>query len=465
MTAAAAAAEQFDAIVIGTGQAGKPLALALAEAGKRTAVLEREHVGGSCINYGCTPTKTMVASARVAHLARRGGDYGVRTGDVGVDLKRVRERKRSIVESFRGGSRKALEEADGVELIFGHGRFADGETVAVEVEEGVRRLRAPWIFVNTGTRAAHPPIEGLEEVSFLDNATIMELGEVPEHLVVVGGGYVGLEFGQMFRRFGSEVTIVQRGDQLLTREDGDVADAVREILQEDGIEVLLETEATSVGRKAGGIRVEVSSSGGPRALAGSHLLLAAGRRPNSDGLGLEATEVEVDDRGFLQVNERLETASPGIYALGDVTGGPAFTHISYDDFRVVRTNLLDGGSATTRDRLVPYTVFLDPQLGRVGLTEAEARERDGEFRVAKLPMSRVARALEMDETRGFMKAVVDAGTDRILGCAILGVEGGEVMSVLQTAMMGDLPYTAIRDGVFAHPTLAESLNNLFQTLE
>lgn len=459
--------EAFDAIVIGTGQAGKPLATALAAAGRRTAVLERRLVGGTCINFGCTPTKTMLASARVAHLARRAADYGVGTGEVTVNLETVRQRKRSIVESFRNAGREGLEETDGVELIDGHGRFLDARTVSVELADGgTRTLGAPLIFLNTGTRPARPPIRGLDDVPALDNASIMELAELPEHLVVVGGGYVGLEFAQMFWRFGSGVTVVQRSSQLLPREDEDVADAVREILEEDGVEVLVDAEATAVSREEGGeIRLQVETPDGSRTVAGSHLLLAAGRVPNSDDLGLENTGVELDDDGYVRVDDRLETAESGVYALGDVKGGPAFTHVSYDDYRVVKTNLLDDGSASTRGRPVPYTVFIDPQLGRVGISEGEARDRGLEVRVAKLPMARVARALEVDETRGFMKAVVDAGSDRILGCAILGIEGGEVMAVLQVAMMGGLPYTAIRDGVFAHPTLAESLNNLFATLD
>jgi pyruvate/2-oxoglutarate dehydrogenase complex dihydrolipoamide dehydrogenase (E3) component len=338
---------------------------------------------------------------------------------------------------------------------------------------GTRTLEAPWIFLNTGTRAAVPPIDGLGEVPWLDNASVMELAEVPPHLLVLGGGYIGLEFGQMFRRFGSEVTIVQRDRQLLAREDPDVAEAVREILEEDGIRVLLETEARRVRRDGGGLRLEVETgSGGSREVSGSHLLVAAGRTPNTDDLGLEAAGVETVKGGHVKVNERLETSAPGIWALGDVKGGPAFTHVSYDDFRIVRRNLLDplnGGGASTAGRLVPYTVFIDPQLGRVGLTEEEARARAGEegwdVAVARLPMRHVARALEMDETRGFMKAVVDRRSERILGCAILGVEGGEVMSVLETAMMGGLPYPAIRDATFAHPTLAESLNNLFSALD
>jgi pyruvate/2-oxoglutarate dehydrogenase complex dihydrolipoamide dehydrogenase (E3) component len=294
----------------------------------------------------------------------------------------------------------------------------------------------------------------------------MELDEVPDHLLVLGGGYVGLEFAQMFRRFGSEVTVVQRGRQLLSREDADVAEAVAEILREDGIEVLLETRAERAEQTEDGtIRLTIRTPEGESTLEGSHLLVAAGRPPNTDQLNLEAAGVETDKRGFIKVNERLETNVPGIWALGDVKGGPAFTHISYDDFRIVRTNLLEGGNATINDRMVPYTIFIDPQLGRVGLSEEEAREQSRNVRVAKMPMSHVARALEVDEPRGVMKAVVDAETHQILGCAVLGIEGGEVMAMIQIAMMGGVPYTVLRDAIFAHPTLAESLNNLFATID
>jgi len=294
----------------------------------------------------------------------------------------------------------------------------------------------------------------------------MELDSVPAHLLVLGGGYVGLEFGQMFRRFGSAVTIIQRGAHLLAREDDDVAEEVARILQEDGIEVLLETKPLHVERTGEGtIQLALKTPAGERALTGSHLLLAAGRTPNSDWLNLPATGIQTDEHGFIPVNEKLETQVPGIYALGDIKGGPAFTHISYDDFRIIRTNLIEKGNATIRDRLVPYTVFIDPQLGRVGLSESEARAQGRNVRVAKMPMNYVARALEVDEARGFMKAVVDEDTSQILGCAILGIEGGEIMAALEIAMMGKVPYTVLRDAIFAHPTLAESLNNLFSSFE
>jgi pyruvate/2-oxoglutarate dehydrogenase complex dihydrolipoamide dehydrogenase (E3) component len=456
-----------DAIVIGTGQAGKPLAVSLAKAGWKTAVVERDAVGGSCINVGCTPTKTMVASARVAYLASRGDDYGVTTGAVKVDLARVRQRKRAIVASFRGGSEKQLERTKGLELFAGEAHFTGPHAVEVtSPDSDVQTLTAPKIFINTGTRPIVPPNIDAPDVTVLDNASIMELDSVPEHLLVLGGGYIGLEFGQMFRRFGSRVTIIQRGPQLLGREDPDVATEVAEILRGEDIEILLDTTVTAATRgNDGQIELTIRTPEGMGVKSGSHLLAAAGRRPNSDRLNLEAAGIKSHGPGFITVNERLETNVEGVYALGDVKGGPAFTHISYDDYRIVETNLLKGGSATTEGRLVPYTVFIDPQLGRVGLTESEARAQGRNIRVAKLPMTHVARAIEMDETRGFMKAIVDAETDQILGCAVLGVEGGEVMSVLQMAMMGGVPSAAIRNGVFAHPTLAESLNNLFIAMD
>jgi pyruvate/2-oxoglutarate dehydrogenase complex dihydrolipoamide dehydrogenase (E3) component len=453
----------YDAIVIGTGQGGKPLSIALANAGWKTAVIERLHVGGTCVNVGCTPTKTMVASARVAYLARRAADYGVHAGEVTVNLAEVRGRKQSIVDSFRNGGQRAIERTENLDLLFGEASFTGPRLIAVKMNDGeTRHLAADKIFINTGCRPADPGVEGLDKITALDSSSIMELDELPEHLLVLGGGYIGLEFGQMFRRFGSAVTVVQRAPQLLGREDQDVADEVAKIMREDGLEVLLNTEAVRVERSDDGrIRLTVKTSEGERTLVGSHLLAAAGRVPNTDALNLAAAGVEADKNGFIKANERLETNVPGVYALGDVKGGPQFTHISYDDYRIIRTNLIEGGEATINGRFVPYTVFIDPQLGRVGLSESEAQAKGLNIKVAKMPMSYVARALEMSESRGFMKVVIDADSGQILGCVVLGVEGGEIMSMIQIAMMGKVPYTVLKDAIFAHPTLAESLNNLF----
>ncbi|MCC6456286.1 MAG: mercuric reductase [Caldilineaceae bacterium] len=464
--------KQYDAIVIGSGQSGGPLATTMAEAGRNVALVERAHVGGTCVNVGCTPTKTMVASARVAYVARRSAEYGVHIGPVRVEMAEVRQRKREMVERFRSSSLRSIEKTEGVELVKGEAHFIDQDgtpgrfQIEVAQDDGTTQvLTAGQIFINTGTRPHLPELPGLSSVPYLDHATIMELDRVPDHLLILGGGYIGLEFGQMFRRFGSDVTIVQRGKQLLPREDSDVAEAVTAILREDGIEVLLEAQARNVVQKAeDSIHLQVELPGEVRSFVGSHLLVATGRQPNSNRLHLEKVGVDTDKKGYIQVNERLETNVPSIYALGDVKGGPAFTHISYDDFRILRTNLLGKGGASTKDRLVPYTVYMDPELGRVGLGEEEARQQGYKIQVAKLPMKQVARAQEIDETRGFMKAVVDAESQQILGCAILGVHGGEIAAVLQVAMMGHLPYPAIQNGVFAHPTLAESLNNLFTTL-
>jgi pyruvate/2-oxoglutarate dehydrogenase complex dihydrolipoamide dehydrogenase (E3) component len=460
------ATQHYDAVVIGAGQGGVPLSRALADSGRRTALIEREHVGGTCINEGCTPTKTMVASARTAYMDRRSADYGVHDGPVTVDMREVRQRKRAMVDSFRESGVRRIEAAEGLDLISGEASFTGPKTLAVRTTEGEElELDAENIFINTGARPAIPPIEGLNSLPTLNSTSVMELGELPEHLLVLGGSYVGLEFAQMFRRFGSEVTVVQRSGRLMGREDPDVAEAVAEILREDGIEILLGTPTLRAAKEDGKILLTVDASEGERTISGSHLLVAAGRPPNTETLNLDAAGIETDKRGFIEVNERLETSAPGVYALGDVKGGPAFTHISYDDFRIIRANLLEGGNATITNRQVPYTMFIDPQLGRIGLSEQQARDEGRDVLVAKIPMTYVTRAVETGETRGFMKAVVDTETGQILGCAVLGIEGGEIMAMIQIAMMGNLPYTALRDTVFAHPTLAESLNTLFTNVE
>jgi pyruvate/2-oxoglutarate dehydrogenase complex dihydrolipoamide dehydrogenase (E3) component len=461
MSADASIVESFDAIIIGSGQGGNPLAEALIAAGKKTAMIERQDVGGTCINRGCTPTKTMVASARVAYLARRGADYGVDVGSIAIDMGRVRERKRAIVSSMRQRREKRLANAH-VELIRGEASFTAPRQLRVALHRGgERRLSAAQIFIDTGTHSAVPAIEGLDQVSYFDNESIMELDRVPEHLLLVGGGYIGVEFGQMFRRFGSEVTVIQSGSQLLHEEDQDVAAEVLKIFRQDGIEVLLNAHTQRVARANGVLSLTVVIEGQPQTIEGTDLLVATGRVPNTDALKPAAGGIETDERGFIRADERLETSAPGVYVIGDVKGGPQFTHIAYDDYRILKANLLDGGQRTVRDRMVPFTVFMDPQLGRVGMTETEARKSGRNIRVARMPMTSVARALEMDESRGLMKVVVDADSEEILGATVLGIEGGEVMTVFQMAMMGHLKYTVLRDAVFAHPTLAEALNNLF----
>ncbi|MGE0161479.1 MAG: mercuric reductase [Gemmatimonadales bacterium] len=457
--------EQVEAVIIGTGQAGKPLAGALAQARWKTAIVERDRVGGTCVVRGCTPTKTMVASARVAHLARSAGRYGVRTGDVSVDLEAVRRRKRDIVDAWSAGSQRGMQRHETLELIFGTARFIAPRVIEVDEPSGsVRRIAAERVFINAGARNRVPDIPGLDAVPYLDSTSVMELSEVPEHLVILGGGFIGLEFAQMFRRFGAQVTVVDRS-RLASREDDDVSEALEQILRDEGIEIVCNAEALRVGPvDEARLELVVRAEGSERSILGSHLMIAVGIVPNTEDLDLPAAGIAVDDRGYIVVNERCESSAEHVWALGDVTGAPPFTHVSYDDYRIVRANVLDGGSASRTGRLLPYTVFTDPQLGRVGMSEREARESGRNIKVAKLPMTRVARAIETDETKGFMKAVVDAETGQILGATVLGVEGGEIATVLQMAMLGGMHWTDLRDAVIAHPTFSESINNLFMAL-
>jgi pyruvate/2-oxoglutarate dehydrogenase complex dihydrolipoamide dehydrogenase (E3) component len=403
----------------------------------------------------------MVASARVAYLARRGGDYGVDVGPIAIDMVRVRERKRNIVSSMCQSREKRLANAH-VELIRGEASFTGPGKMSVALRDGGKRqLTAPQIFINTGTHSALPAIEGLDTVPHLNNESIMELDRAPEHLLIIGGGYIGIEFSQMFRRFGSKVTVIQAGSQLLHEEDPDVAAEVTKILREDGIEILLDAHTQRVAQANGVISLAVMVEGRAQTVAGTDLLVATGRVPNTHALNPAAGGIETNEHGFIRANERLETTAPGVWVIGDVKGGPQFTHISYDDYRILKANLFDGGNRTVHDRMVPYTVFMDPQLGRVGMTETEAKKSGKKIRIARMPMTWVARALEMDESRGLMKAVVDADTEEILGATVLGIEGGEVMTVIQMAMMGHLKYSVLQAAVIAHPTLSESLNNLF----
>jgi pyruvate/2-oxoglutarate dehydrogenase complex dihydrolipoamide dehydrogenase (E3) component len=454
--------ERYDAIVIGTSQGGRFLPVALAKAGQKVALVERDQLGGVCVNTGCTPTKTMVASARLAYQAHRGPEFGVRVGPVSVDLVAVRERKRAIVVGAREDYASRLAQ-DGLDLIEGEAHFTGPKALEIALTDGgTRQVSAPVVVIDAGTRPKPLAIAGASDVPVLDSTSIMELDELPEHLIILGGGYVGLEFGQMFGRFGSEVTVVQTAPRVMMIEDEDVSDEVATILREDGITVLTSSTPVRVEATDGArLRLTLRAEDGDRQLEGSHLLSAIGRIPNTEALTPEAAGIRLNDHGFVEVDEYLETSVPGVYAMGDVKGGPAFTHLSYDDYRILHANLIGHEKASTRGRIVPYTVFIDPQLGRAGISEREARAQGRAIRVAKLPMSAVPRAIETGETRGFMKAIVDADSGQILGCAVLGSEGGEVMTVIQVALLGKLTYTAMADAIFTHPLLAEGLNALF----
>jgi pyruvate/2-oxoglutarate dehydrogenase complex dihydrolipoamide dehydrogenase (E3) component len=452
---------KFDAIVIGSGQGGNPLCHRLADKGWNVALVERSHLGGTCINSGCTPTKTMVASAQVAHYARNASRWGVHASDVHVDLPAIVERKDKVVASFRSGQDRRIHERKTLRLYHGHAKFLSPNQLQVggEIIEGER------IFINTGTRPEIPRLLGLDTVPYLTNATLMDVRNLPEHLLVLGGGYIGLEFGQMFRRFGSEVTIVHRSDRLLTREDPDLADELRKALEAEGIKFLLDAKTASAKKSEGKIFLEVESPKGMSTLSGTHLLVATGRRPNTDDLGLERAGVQVDARGYVKVNPRLETNVPSIWALGDVKGGPAFTHLSYNDYQIIYGNLMEGENLTIEHRYVPYAAFTDPQLGRVGMTEQEARATGRKLKIGTYPMAYIARAIERDETAGLMKIIVDAETDRILGAAILGTEGGELIQILGALILADAPYTVLKGAVFIHPTLAEGFFGLMESVQ
>jgi pyruvate/2-oxoglutarate dehydrogenase complex dihydrolipoamide dehydrogenase (E3) component len=456
----------YDAIVIGAGQAGGPLAKKLALAGKKTALIERRYVGGTCINDGCTPTKTWVASAKAAYMASKSKDLGINIKSFRVDMAQIKKRKDKVVSLFRNGTQKGIEETKGLDLIFGEATFTGPKTITVKLNDGGKKeLKADLIFMNTGCKTIIPDIEGIREIDYLTSTTILDLDKVPDHLLIIGGNYIGMEFGQMFRRFGSKVTILEKSDRIVRREDEDISAELKNIMEEEGIKVLTDTQATKFKKTAKAkISATIITAGKKDKIKCSHVLVAIGRAPNSDALDLEKTGVKTDGRGFIKVNGKLETNVKGIYALGDVKGGPAFTHISYNDYTIVYRNLLEGTSYSTSDRPLPYCMFTDPQLGRVGLSENEAKKQGLNIKVAKLPMAHVARAIETGDTRGFMKAVVDADTKKILGVAVLGQEGGEIMSVLQMAMEGGITYDRVRYCVFAHPLYSESLNNLFMAI-
>jgi pyruvate/2-oxoglutarate dehydrogenase complex dihydrolipoamide dehydrogenase (E3) component len=453
--------EKVENVILGGGEPGKYIAWELAREGRRTVVVERALIGGACPNIACLPSKNVIHSAKVADLVRHATQYGQRAGRVATDFAGVRRRKREMVDRLVEIHRKRFA-ANGLEFLLGEGRFVAPRAIEVRLAAGgTRRIEAERVFLDLGTRATIPDIRGLADAAPLTHVEALELDRLPEHLIVLGGGYVGVEFAQAFRRFGSRVTVVEYGAQLLGREDPDVAKAVRAIFEDDGIDVILGAETRSVeGHSCERVRLHLQTRAGEQVLQGSDVLVAAGRAPNTEGVGLDRAGVELDPRGYIRVNEHLETSAPYVWAMGECAGSPQFTHVAFDDFRIVRDNL-GGGKRTTRDRVIPYCVFIDPELGRVGLNETEAKQNGVDVRVVTLPMASVLRARTLGETRGFMKVLLDTRSDRIFGFTMLGPGAGEVIAVVQMAMLAGLPYTRLRDAIFTHPTMAEGLNVLF----
>ncbi|MEH2007296.1 mercuric reductase [Nostoc sp.] len=459
--------QYYDDIIIGGGKAGKTLAPALVADGRKTALVERSlnMIGGGCINIACIPTKTMVASANVANTVRNSAAYGVKANAPIVELAQVIQRKRTLVQGMREMNLHNLETALGHELIIGTGRFVAHKTLEVTTAlDTTRLLTAERLFINTGTRPLIPSVPGLMEAGFLTSESIMELEYLPEHLIVLGSGYIGLEFAQMFRRFGCRVTVIGQSEQILSQQDPDMAIAVQRLLERDGIEFLLKTKVLRVDGAGNETILQIQVADRLLSLQGSHLLVAVGRAPNTDSLNLAAAGVATDIRGFIQVNDRLETNIPGIWALGDINGGPQYTHVSLDDYRIVKANLIDGSDRSTGDRLVPSCLFIDPELAHVGLTETEARQQGYAIRLTKLDASAIPRAKTLGQTDGLLKAIVDTETGRILGCSLLCHEAGEVISTVQMVMQAQMPYTVLRDSILTHPTMTEGLNMLFSKL-
>lgn len=459
--ARAAPAMRFDAIIIGAGQAGPPLAARLAAAGQRIALIERRTFGGTCVNDGCTPTKTLIASAYAAHLARRADEYGVSVGAVAVDMDRVKARKDAVVQRSNKGVETWMRGLRDATIYMGHARFESADTVSVDGQ----LLQAPRIFINVGGRAAPPPLRGIDDVDYLTSTGMMAIDKVPRHLLIVGGSYIGLEFGQMYRRFGSEVTIVERGKRLIEREDPDVSDAVRGILEKEGITVRTGAECMALERRGDDVAIHLECAHPEKVAVGSHVLLATGRRPNTDDLGLDKAGVAVDARGYVVVDDQLRTNVPGIWALGDCNGKGAFTHTAWNDFEIVAANLLDDDPRRVSDRILTYALYTDPPLGRVGMTETQARASGREVLMGIRQMTRVSRALEKGESQGFMKVLVDAATHEILGASILGVGGDEVVHCLLDVMAAKAPYTTIQRAVHIHPTVSELVPTLLGELK
>jgi len=452
---------KYDAIIIGSGQAGNPLAYRLADLGWSVALIEKKHLGGTCINTGCTPTKTMVHRAQVAHYARNAARWGVNASKVSVDLPKIVAQKDEVVLSFRSGRQKQVDKRANLRLHRGHARFVGSHQLQV----GDDLLESEKIFIDTGCRPAAPAIPGLDTGSYLTNESAMQLTALPELLLILGGGYIGLEFGQMFRRYGSRVTVLHTGKQIISREDPETAAELQRALEAEGIQFLLNTRTVRAESKDSAVTLSFESPAGSSTVTGSHLLVATGRLPNTDDLGLDKAGVETDKSGYIKVNGRLETNVPGVWALGDCKGGPAFTHISYNDFQVVYGNLVEGKNLSVENRLVPSCVFTDPQLGGVGMTEKEARAKGFKLKIGRCPMTYVARAIERGETAGLMKIVVDASNDRVLGASILASEGGELVQILSTLMLANQPYTLLKGAIYIHPTLAEGIFSLMEDVK
>jgi pyruvate/2-oxoglutarate dehydrogenase complex dihydrolipoamide dehydrogenase (E3) component len=456
--------EEYDLVVLGSGAGSKLTAWTLAKQGKRVAVIERKYIGGSCPNIACLPSKNIVHSAKVASYFRRAEEFGIDTKGFAVNMSVVRDRKRKMVSSLIDVHLDNYKRS-GAELILGSGRFIGPKTLEATLPDGTRRrLRGANVIIGTGTHAALEPIPGLADAQPLTHVEALELDEIPEHLLVIGGGYVGLELSQAMRRFGSRVSVIDRNDRLAHREDEDVTDAIRNLLEDEAIDIVLNARVKAISGKSGkSVRIVIEQKGVEKTLDGTHLLVAAGRTPNTEGIGLELAGVELTDRGYVKVNERLETTAPGVWAVGEVAGSPQFTHISVDDFRVV-FNSLTGGNRVTTCRQVPFCLFTDPEFARIGLSEKEAKARGISYRLFKIPMEGVLRTRTLSETRGFLKALVETDGDRILGFAAFGVDAGEIMSSVQIAMIAGLPYTALRDAILAHPTLLEGLGPLFSSV-
>jgi pyruvate/2-oxoglutarate dehydrogenase complex dihydrolipoamide dehydrogenase (E3) component len=455
-------ATRYDAIVIGTGQAGPSLAVRLAGTGMRVAIIERKRFGGTCVNNGCIPTKTLVASARAAHVARRAGEYGVTTpGLIGVDMKKVKARKDALVHQSSEGVEKWLKTTQNLTVIQGHARFTDAHQVRV----GDELLEADKIFINVGGRAAAPPLGGIDQVSYLNNSTMMDVDFLPEHLIVIGGSYIGLEFAQMYRRFGSEVTVVEMGPRVCRREDEDVCENIKTILEGEGINIRVKAECIALEKRGDKVAVNVNCDSGDKTVVGSNVLLAVGRVPNTNDLGLEQAGIEIDKRGYIQVDDQLRTNVPGIYALGDCNGRGAFTHTSYNDYEIVAGNLLDGDHRRVSDRITAYALYIDPPLGRAGMTEVEVRKSGRKALIGKRPMTQVGRARERGETDGFMKILVDAETKKILGASLLGIECDEVVHSLLDIMYANAPYTVIQRAMHIHPTVSELIPTMVGELK